>query len=155
MTKYKQEFAEQAEKLCKLGFIDTQLAEFFEVCEKTINKWKKRHPAFKQALVNGKTIADADVAASLYQRAIGASCEETHVSNFQGEITLTKIKKNYPPETKAAMFLLKNRQPKLWRDTQQVESNVNINNIMQVPVCDDIDEWEQAAQTQQDQVLKS
>jgi hypothetical protein len=37
-NKYKAEYAETARKLCaQCGFIDIQLAEWFEVTEKTIN----------------------------------------------------------------------------------------------------------------------
>ena len=40
-TKYKAEYAEQARKLCLLGATDMEMADFFEVSEFTINKWKK------------------------------------------------------------------------------------------------------------------
>jgi len=39
-TKYLSEYNEQVEKLCKLGATDKQLADFFNVTEKTINNWK-------------------------------------------------------------------------------------------------------------------
>ena len=45
-NKYKPEYAETARKLCaRNGFIDIQLAEWFEVTEKTINNWKLAHPS--------------------------------------------------------------------------------------------------------------
>jgi hypothetical protein len=48
-TKYEHEYADQAKKLCFLGFIDRELAGFFEVEESTINKWKKDYPEFLES----------------------------------------------------------------------------------------------------------
>jgi len=115
---YQPEFAGQAKKLCLLGATDKDLAEFFEVAESTIHLWKRDHPEFSESIKKGKVIADARVAEKLYQRATGYTCDDVHVSNYQGNITITPIKKHYPPDTTAAIFWLKNRQKKTWRDRQ-------------------------------------
>ncbi len=60
-TRYKAEYTEQAFKLCLLGATDANLADFFEVSEKTINTWKDAHPEFLQSLKAGKDEADANV----------------------------------------------------------------------------------------------
>ncbi|WP_276308161.1 hypothetical protein [Methylomonas sp. Kb3] len=39
--------------------------------EKTINTWKKQAPEFADSLKRGKTLADAQVANSLFHRATG------------------------------------------------------------------------------------
>lgn len=109
-----------------LGATDGQLAVFFDVAESTIGLWKLKQPKFKDALIRGKTVADANVAHSLYRRGTGYSCAETHVSNYQGEITLTEITKNYPPDTTACIFWLKNRQPDKWRDKVEINANVKL-----------------------------
>jgi hypothetical protein len=70
---YMPEYAEQAYKLCLLGASDAVLADFFEVSEMTINNWKKRYDDFYLSLREGKTQADANVAKSLYHRALGYS----------------------------------------------------------------------------------
>ena len=72
-TEYKAEYVEQAYKLCLLGHTDRELGGFFGVAETTINNWKLAHPEFFEAIINGKEVADAEVAASLYQRAKGYS----------------------------------------------------------------------------------
>lgn len=120
-TKYKQEYAEQSRKLCLLGATDAELAEFFEVEESTLNNWKHAHPEFMESIKKGKSQADADVADRLYQRAMGFEHPDVHVSNFQGNVTLTPIRKVYAPDTTAAIFWLKNRKPAEWRDKQDVE----------------------------------
>lgn len=49
-TKYQEAYAEQARKLCLLGYTDAELADFFEVSESTINKWKLDYPEFSESL---------------------------------------------------------------------------------------------------------
>ncbi len=120
-TRYKAEYAEQAFKLCLLGATDANLADFFEVSEKTINTWMDAHPEFLQSLTAGKDEADANVGERLYQRAMGYEHPDTHISNYQGEITKTSITKHYPPDTTACIFWLKNRQRDRWRDKQDHE----------------------------------
>ena len=114
-TKYRPEFAEQAVKLCRLGATDDELADFFGVTTRSINNWKRDHPGFFQSLKAGKILADAEVADKLFKRATGYEHADVHVSNYQGVITLTPVTKVYPADTTAAIFWLKNRQPKMWK----------------------------------------
>ena len=78
-TKYKKEFCIQAEKLCKKGFIDTEIADFFEVALSTLNKWKLDHKEFSESLKSGKLYSDEAVVSSLYGRALGYEFEERKV----------------------------------------------------------------------------
>lgn len=118
---YRAEFSEQAYKLCLLGATDAKMADFFGVSEQTVNAWKLAHPHFLESITRGKEIADAEIAESLFHRAKGYNHPEVHVSNYQGEVTLTPLTKHYPPDTPAASLWLRNRQPKLWRDKQDIE----------------------------------
>lgn len=115
-TKYQAAFAEQARKLCLLGATDAEMADFFEVTESTINKWKKDHAAFSESIKNGKVMADAEVASRLYERALGYSHPEEKVFNNQGEIVTHQTTKHYPPDTTAAAIWLNNRKPGRWRN---------------------------------------
>ena len=119
-SKYKAEYAEKAYKLCLLSATDQQLADFFEVSVSTLNLWKEKHPKFSESLKAGKEEADAKVADSLYNRALGYSHQDTHISNYQGEITKTEIIKHYPPDPTSAIFWLKNRQRQHWTDRKEV-----------------------------------
>lgn len=125
-TAFKSDYIDLAYKYCLLGATDKTLAEFFNVAESTINLWKQKQPKFLDAIKRGKVVADANVAHSLYRRATGYSCPETHVSNYQGQITLTEITKHYPPDTTSCIYWLKNRQPDNWRDKIEIDSNVKI-----------------------------
>lgn len=115
-SKYKPEYDEQAYKLCLLGMTDKKLAEFFEVTEQTINNWKNDHPTFFESLKRGKGLADADVAHSLYNRALGYEHEADDIKVVEGAIVITPTIKRYPPDATSAIFWLKNRQPEVWRD---------------------------------------
>lgn len=52
---------------------------------------------------------------------------EDKIFQFQGEPIVVPTIKHYPPDTTAAIFWLKNRQPHLWRDKQEVEVNAEVN----------------------------
>ena len=126
-TKYKKEYNEQVYKLCLLGATDKQIADFFDVDESTINRWKEKEPEFCKSLKAGKVDADAEIAQSLFHRAKGYSCKDTKFATHEGQITdAQEYTKHYPPDTTAAIFWLKNRQKNQWRDNQEVEHSGEI-----------------------------
>ncbi|CNI78492.1 Uncharacterised protein [Yersinia frederiksenii] len=115
-TKYQKAYAEQARKLCLLGYTDKELADFFEVNEATINRWKRDHKEFCESIKKGKDISDGNVVDSLYQRAMGFVAPDLDIRVINDKIVKTEVTKHYPPDTAAAIFWLKNRQKKTWRD---------------------------------------
>lgn len=125
-TDYRPEFDQQVYRLCLLGMTDKQLAVFFDVTETTINNWKKTHYSFLESLREGKMLADAKVAEALYLRATGYSHPDTHIAVVDGEIVQTETIKRYPPDTGAAVFWLKNRQPQLWKEKVEVKEDVSL-----------------------------
>jgi hypothetical protein len=131
-TEYKDVYCEQVEKLCKLGATDAEIADFFEVVESTINLWKLEHPEFSESIKKGKTLADANVADRLYQRAMGYTHDAVKIFPSGGEAEdeagnkvkgplIVPYQEHYPPDTVAAIFWLKNRQKDKWRDKQEVD----------------------------------
>lgn len=132
-TKYKAEYASQAYKICLLGATDKTLADFFEVDEATINRWKDAHPEFCESIKNGKMPADANVALSLYKRACGYSHPEDKIFNDNGSPMVVPTIKHYPPDTAAAFIWLKNRAG--WRDKQDIEHGGEL----AIKIVDDIE----------------
>jgi hypothetical protein len=120
-TKFKEEFVSQAEKLCKLGATDMEVADFFEVDVRTLYRWKAENEAFCQALKAGKDVADERVERSLYARANGYEHDEVDIRVVGGGIVQTPIRKYYPPDTTACIFWLKNRKAAEWRDKVEQE----------------------------------
>lgn len=115
-TKFDPAFVRQALLLAKKGCTDPEVAEFFQVAISTISLWKLKHPEFSEALKLGKAEADERVERALFERATGYVHPETHVSNYQGIVTLTPLLKHYAPDPTSMIFWLKNRQPDKWRD---------------------------------------
>jgi len=128
-TKYKPEYNDQTYKLCLLGATDKEIANFFEVDEATINRWKLDHPEFCESLKGGKEKADAEVGNKLFERATGYKHKDIYITQFKGEIIKEDIIKHYPPDTTAAIFWLKNRQSAKWRDKQEIEHSGKIETI--------------------------
>lgn len=136
-TKFKPEFCEQVKKLCLLGATNKQIADFFEVTEETIQEWLRSNKEFSSSVKEGKVIADANVANSLYNRATGfvkENCEK--VFQFQGAVIRAETKEYFPPDAGAAMNWLKNRQKDIWRDKVEFDLNTN---IIKVVIQDDGD----------------
>ena len=123
-SKYDPAFAAQAEKLCKLGATDEDLADFFEVSIRTVIRWRSEHDEFCQATKVGKEKADDRVERSLYSRAVGYTYDAVKIMQYEGEAIITPYREHCPPDTGAAIFWLKNRRKDDWRDKQTVEHGV-------------------------------
>lgn len=108
-SKYKDEFAEQAKKLCKLGATDAELADFFKVSRSTLSLWKVEYTTFSDALKLGKDEPDERVRQALYHRAVGYSHDDMDIRVVDGAVVMTPITKHYPPDSTACIFWLKNR----------------------------------------------
>jgi cytidylate kinase len=133
-TKYhKDVYPEQAYELALLGAVDRELAHFFKVDVDTIDRWKKSHPEFLQKLEEGKMEADAKVAKSLYQCALGYHYEEEHVFvDKTGTPQVVRVKKYKTRESWACKQWLQTRRRAEWSDTQRLEitqTNINITKI--------------------------
>ena len=126
-TRYKQEFDELAYRFCLLGDTDAKLGERFGVSEVTINNWKNEHSFFFESIKNGKAIADAKVAESLYHKALGFEHNAVKIFMPAGsdDPVYAPYTEYFPPDTAAAFIWLKNRGG--WRDRQEVEHSGSIN----------------------------
>jgi hypothetical protein len=117
-TKYKAEFAKQAAKLCALGATNADLADFFDVSTRTVDRWQAEHIEFNTSVKEAKETADARVERGLYQRAVGYSHDAVKIFMPAGadEPVYAHYREQLPPDTSAAVFWLKNRRPEEWRD---------------------------------------
>lgn len=124
-SKYQPSFVVQAKKLAELGATDREVADFFEVDERTLNRWKHEHEDFCQSLRVGKEAADARVIQSLYRKAIGYEQDAVKIAvNAQGEVTQVPFIERHAPDTTAAIFWLKNRASADWRD--KIDHSVDV-----------------------------
>ena len=113
---YKAEFADQARAMCRLGATDEELAEHFEVCVRTIYRWRNSHEAFALAVVAGKEHADARVERALYSRAVGCTVERVKVFKHAGDPNpvYATYKVHLPPDPVAALHWMRARQREKW-----------------------------------------
>lgn len=138
-TLYREEYDEQAYKLCLLGATDKDIADFFEVCEATINNWKKEYPKFLESIRAGKKTADMEVATSLYKTTQDRTVIEQvafktkKISyNDSGKrveeevIEIVDVAKAIPADFRSQQFWLKNRKSDQWRDKQEVDHSGEI-----------------------------
>jgi len=120
---YRPELVERAYRMSLLGLTDQQLADFLGISCETLYAWKLSYPEFRESITRGKIQADAHVAEALYRRACGYSHDAVKIFMPSGasEPVYAHYTKHYPPDTKAALRWLMNRQPDKWRDRQQVD----------------------------------
>lgn len=133
-----------AYKLALLGLTDKELASFFDVSEQTLNSWKKKHPKFLESLKKGKTDADAEVAVSLYKRAIGFTRRAVKIMQSEGKSFEHEYDEYYPPEVGAIVFWLKNRQRDKFRDKPDLNLTVNHETGVSVDLTKPPEQWSQA-----------
>lgn len=137
-TDYKDEYVHLAQVACEEGgFTDAKLAKLFKCSRSTISLWKKEHPKFKAALLEGKWAFDSTkVEKAFLKRCLGFRYTETtrepavikkHLDGnapevFETEMTITKkVSKVIVPDARACMDWLTNRQPGRWKKVKHVE----------------------------------
>jgi len=130
---YKPEFVDQAREMCRLGATDEELAEHFEVCVRTIYRWRNTHEAFAEAVVAGKEHADARVERALYSRAVGCSVERTKVFKHVGDPkpVYATYTHHLPPDPNAALQWLRARKPGKWIPREEKQSDPNAAEMIQ------------------------
>lgn len=118
---YDPQVAIEAEKLCKLGATDIDLADFFGITTETIRQWRIKFADFSAATRVGKDAADDRVEMSLYHRAVGYTFDAVKIMAVAGQIVQTPYREHVPPDTAAGRLWLLNRRKDQWRDKQEIE----------------------------------
>jgi hypothetical protein len=127
-SSYDPSMNDAARKLALLGLTDVEMAKFFDVSASTFDNWKNEYPAFLESVREGKIVADANVADSLYRRAIGehVEIEKTYRNRQTGGVEVVKVKTYIPAEAGAAMNWLKNRRRQNWQDKLTLDGHIGI-----------------------------
>jgi len=114
-----------ARGLAKLGATDLDVAQAFGVSVRTVHRWKLDYPEFEEALRLGKDEADQLVEKSLFKRATGYTFDSEKIVSTGGVVQRVETMEHVPPDTTAAIFWLKNRQPDTWRDTKNLKHGID------------------------------
>ncbi len=115
-TLYRRDYCEVAHNYCLLGATNEHLACFFEVTSRTVDNWIATHAAFAAAVKAGRAIADAGVARGLYDRAVGYDRKVERTVWHDGRKHSVSDIMHFPPDVRACIFWLRNRQPRRWND---------------------------------------
>lgn len=110
-------------ELAKAGKTHKQTADIIGVHVRTLEYWLKNKQELLWSVRENKQLADEIVEASLYAKATGYSHEAVKIfCSKDGEVTEVPYIEHHPPDTQAAQFWLKNRQPDKWREKSEVET---------------------------------
>ena len=85
-TKYDSIDLKLVTRVASLNLTDKQIAKALNISEATLNNYKELYPEFLESLKKGKALVDDKVVASLFQRAVGYSHPDVHISNYKGQI---------------------------------------------------------------------
>jgi transposase len=125
-TLYRPEYDAQAEKLCELGATNRDLAEFFDVSERTVEEWQVRIESFAVASRVGKIHADEKVKVSAYKLAKGYTYIEQQAIKVRDgpnkeRIEIVEVERHVPPNAMMQAKWLAVRGNKEFAETQRVE----------------------------------
>lgn len=121
-TKFSEALAHRICELAGQGKTDQEIADETGISRQTLFNWRGKYKTFDEAMAAGKSIADGLVEASLFQRACGYSHPAVKIfyNSKDGSIVKEEYIERYPPDTVAAIFWLKNRNPKRWKDRREI-----------------------------------
>ena len=109
--------------LARRGLSDEDIAKSIGIGKATLYRWKASNESIRDALRDGKLVADLTVESALFKKATGFTVTDTKTTSFldkeTGELVEGKSEvttKHVLPDTLAIMFWLKNRRPDLWKD---------------------------------------
>jgi hypothetical protein len=113
-TLHKPEYNEFARQFCLLGTTNEDLAAIFGVAPRTIDNWIAEIPEFGESVRQGRDFADAAVVHKLFGRAMGYKLKAEKVFLHRGQPVVVPHTVEYPPDTQACMFWLRNRRRAQW-----------------------------------------
>lgn len=120
-------YLKQIEQWVRNGLTEEEIAMKCNVAYSTFREYKKQYSALADALKSNRELADLEVEAALFKRAIGYEYNEVTKELVNGELVVTKVvTKQVPPDTTAQIFWLKNRKPDVWRDRHEVGHSGNV-----------------------------
>ena len=111
---------ERVYRFCVLGMSNAQIAEHYCLSLDQFERFLVATPEAMRAINDGREYSHANVAMAMNKRALGYTHKVTKVTQFQGEVFQTVIDEDVAPDVAAQIFILKNRQPDLWKDRREI-----------------------------------
>jgi hypothetical protein len=129
-SKKTDEIIEKLLELAKKGRTVEQMAEILDIHSTTIFNWMNEDKQLFWSFNEYRQFADEQVEKALYEKATGFKRKvEKPLLTKTGSLVIAEINEQFPPDTEAAKFWLKNRQAQKWKDKTEVEAMVGTINI--------------------------
>lgn len=140
-------------RLAEDGYTDDEIAVRAGLEPHEFKVWRHRHKKLRDAIELGRREADFSVVEAVYKRAIGynVSTKKTHklkrvdfdpvtgkkIREYE-ELAVADDEDYVPPDLRATIFWLKNRQPERWSE-KGVGFEASEGGIVEIPQADSID----------------
>lgn len=140
-------------RLAEDGYSDEEIAERANLDPTEFKVWSHRHKKLRDALELGRKEADFSVVEAVYKRATGynVSTKKTHklkrvdfdpvtgkkLREYE-ELAVADDEDYVPPDLRASIFWLKNRQPERWSE-KVMGAEISEGGIVEIPQADAID----------------
>lgn len=114
------------EAWCRDGLTMEDIAKNLDIGKTTFFEYMKEYPELKNSIKRNKEEADIIIENELYEKAKGKTMLLNKVKVLNDGTLIPYQEETYiPGDTTAQIFWLKNRNPKAWRDKQDIEHTVN------------------------------
>lgn len=107
---------DRARRCAAMGATLADIALILGIGLTTVKRWQRTHQSFAEAVQVGRKAADELVKRSLYEKAVGYTFTEEVAFKSGSEVKVVTLTKQREPDTIAAIFWLKNREPENWKD---------------------------------------
>lgn len=140
-------------KLIEDGATFEEIALRSGITEHDFKVWSHRHKKLRDAIELGRREADFSVVEAVYKRATGynVSTKKTHklkhidfdpvtgkkIREYE-ELATADDEDYIPPDLRASIFWLKNRQPERWSE-KGIGIEISEGGIVEIPTADSID----------------
>ena len=144
---------ELVRKLAEDGYSLEEIAIRTGITPEELELWRHRHKKLRDALELGRREADYSVIEALYKRAVGYNVltKKTHklkridfdpvtgkkIREYE-ELATADDEDYVPPDLRASIFWLKNRQPERWSE-KGIGLEASEGGIVELPQADSID----------------
>ena len=117
---------------CKLAAMECrsikQFYEFMEVDKVTFKHWVNTSIEFRKAFRSWREFATEEVEFAVAKKAVGfIKKTRKQILTRQGQVVELIQEEYFPPDSTAQSLWLKNRNGKEWKDTSQIDVNVQTN----------------------------
>ena len=144
---------ETVRKLAEDGYSDEEIAIRTGIRADELELWSRRHKNLRDAIELGRREADFSVVEAVYKRAVGYNVltKKTHklkhidfdpvtgkkIREYE-ELAVADDEDYIPPDLRASIFWLKNRQPERWSE-KGIGVEMSEGGIVELPQADTID----------------